>query len=367
MRLMLLGGPTKHPCCSAFGVRAGTYSGRCSSSKAAVPCCSVFVTAGTQEHEELIGELLEALDDLGVDARRDGDAVSVDGVRSVPLLVARAHPTPAELHSLVGEARGRGPAVVVADRISDAGRDVLRAEGWGWLDRRGHLRLWAPGVRVEAPLRTIAGERPTSGNLWTTVGLEVALHTLVHPGDEVTARRVAPEIGRSVGATHELVARFTAAGLIGQAHPTAAAAGPLLGDRGELARRRLDPAAGVDPRRRGQGRRSRPGARRRAGGDTRRRPGRRRRSAPRTLLRALGLGAATAARSGRPRRAPTRCWVRRSPVDWIPLHDEHPPDDEHPWSVAAPMLCAVRLAADPARGREIVEDWGIVPGEGAVL
>jgi hypothetical protein len=59
---------------------------------------------------------------------------------------------------------------------------------------------------------------------------------------------------------------------------------------------------------------------------------------------------------------PTRCWVRRAPVSWLPLNDDHPPDDEHPWSVAHPVLCAVRLAADPARGREIVEDWGIVPG-----
>jgi hypothetical protein len=25
-------------------------------------------------------------------------------------------------------------------------------------------------------------------------------------------------------------------------------------------------------------------------------------------------------------------------------------------------VCALRLAADPARGREIVEAWGIVPG-----
>jgi hypothetical protein len=48
-------------------------------------------------------------------------------------------------------------------------------------------------------------------------------------------------------------------------------------------------------------------------------------------------------------------------VQWVPLNEEHPPDDEHPWAVAHPVLCAVRLAADPARGREIVEDWGVVP------
>ena len=327
----------------------------------------MFVTAGTQEHEELIGELLEALDDLGVDARRDGDAVSVDGVRSVPLLVARAHPTPAELRSLVGEARGRGPAVVVADRISDAGRDVLRAEGWGWLDRRGHLRLWAPGVRVEAPLRTIAGERPTSGNLWTTVGLEVALHTLVHPNDEVTARRVAPEIGRSVGATHELVARFTAAGLIGRRTRL-----PLLPDlfwetaanwpdddwtprpvsiHDAGAKVGGDRVGGADLVRVDERAATLGGARVAAAGEL---PARCYVRSASALRRLRGLV---------DRDAPTRCWVRRSPVDWIPLHDDHPPDDEHPWSVAAPMLCAVRLAADPARGREIVEDWGIVPGE----
>lgn len=59
-----------------------------------------------------------------------------------------------------------------------------------------------------------------------------------------------------------------------------------------------------------------------------------------------------------------RTWVRMSPVRWLPLNDEHPPDAEHPWLVAHPIVCALRLAADPARGREIVDAWGIVPGGG---
>jgi hypothetical protein len=58
----------------------------------------------------------------------------------------------------------------------------------------------------------------------------------------------------------------------------------------------------------------------------------------------------------------TRCWVRRSPVVWLPENVEHPPDDGHPWRVADPIVCALRLARDPARGREIVDSWGIVPG-----
>jgi hypothetical protein len=45
----------------------------------------------------------------------------------------------------------------------------------------------------------------------------------------------------------------------------------------------------------------------------------------------------------------------------MPRNDEHPPDAQHPWHVAHPMVCALRLARDPARGREIVDQWGIVP------
>ncbi|MEZ5140755.1 MAG: hypothetical protein R2711_18880 [Acidimicrobiales bacterium] len=63
------------------------------------------------------------------------------------------------------------------------------------------------------------------------------------------------------------------------------------------------------------------------------------------------------------RDAPARCWVRPAPVRWLPINDDHPADDEHPWQVAHPLVCALRLAADPARGREIVEAWGVVPGD----
>jgi len=60
------------------------------------------------------------------------------------------------------------------------------------------------------------------------------------------------------------------------------------------------------------------------------------------------------------REQPTRTWVRVPPVRWLPLNDEHPPDEAHPWEVAHPVVCALRLASDPSRGREIVESWGIV-------
>lgn len=57
-----------------------------------------------------------------------------------------------------------------------------------------------------------------------------------------------------------------------------------------------------------------------------------------------------------------RTFLRMSPVGWLPELQGFGPDADHPWHVAAPMVCALRLARDPARGREIVEDWGVVPG-----
>ncbi|MFN7151673.1 MAG: hypothetical protein ACK4V6_19615, partial [Microthrixaceae bacterium] len=244
----------------------------------------------------------------------------------------------------------------------DAGRDVLRDQGWGWLDRRGHLRLWAPGLRLESDVRTGAEAAPAGGNMWTTVGLEVALHALVHPDRPVTARRVAPELSRSVGAAHEMIARFVSHGLIGpRTHKallpdlfweTAAnwpdddwvpLAAPI-----EDAAARLGPGelVRVDERAATLG-----GARIAAAGAL---PARCYVRSPAAVRKLRALA---------DRDEPTQCWVRRSPVAWIPLNDEHPPDDAHPWAVAHPVLCAVRLAADPARGREIVEDWGVVPGQ----
>jgi hypothetical protein len=319
----------------------------------------VFVTAGTAEHDELLADLVDEVRSLGLDARVDDGAIVLDGSRVVPVFCARAHPTPADLSQLLAEGAGRSPVVVVADRISDAGRDVLRAGGWGWLDRRGHLRLWAPGLRLESPLHRDAPSRPRGSNLWTTVGLEVALHAVVHPDQPCTARRVAPVIGRSVGATHERIARFVDEGLIGpRTHrplmpelfwETAAnwpdddwlplPLGPV-----ELAERlATTDLVRVDERAATLG-----GARIAAAGDL----------PARCYVRTAGL--LRRARNLADRDAPVRCWVRRAPVEWLPLNDEHPPDDAHPWQVAHPVLCALRLAADPARGREIVEDWGLV-------
>ena len=70
------------------------------------------------------------------------------------------------------------------------------------------------------------------------------------------------------------------------------------------------------------------------------------------------------ARSLVDREQPTRSWVRLAPVTWLPDNENYPPTDTQPWRVAHRVLCALRLAADPARGQEIVEAWGILSEAG---
>lgn len=330
----------------------------------------MFVTARTEEHQRLLAELVDALGAVEVPARVDDEVVVVEAARVVPNLVSRAHPTPADLREIVAAAPARRPALVIADRISDAGREVLRRAGWGWLDRRGHLRIWTSGLRLETPLPPGSGEPARSGptNAWTTVGLEIALAALCEPTTPVSARRVAARIGRSVGGVHELLGRFAEVGLIG-----AKTRRPLLPelfwetaaqwpDEGWVglpvdlhalaAKVGADELVRVDERAATLG-----GARIAAAGDF---PARCYVRSAAAMRRARSLAAGSGASSDRDGAA--RCWVREAPVRWLPVNEDHPLDAEHPWHVAHPLLCALRLAADPARGREIVDAWGVVPG-----
>ena len=323
----------------------------------------MFVTARTLQNAtraELLDELRAALATADIGATADGDGLVVDGTSMHPRIEQRAHPTPAALAALTETRPVSLPAVVVADRISDAGRQVLREAGWGWLDRRGHLRVWAPGVRVETSFDGDAPSTERAGNPWTTVGLEIALAALVDPTTEVTARRVAKVIGRSVGATHELIARFTDHGLIGQRTHL-----PLLPDLfwetsanwpddgwtplpipiAELAAiLETNDLMRVDERAATLG-----GARIPAVDDL---PARCYISSPRLLRRARALA---------DHDQPARCWVRPPPTRWLPEMPDAPSDPTHVWRPAHPIVSALRLAGDAARGREIVESWGIVP------
>ncbi len=112
--------------------------------------------------------------------------------------------------------------VVVADQITPAARDALAEAGWGWLDRRGHLGLLAGPVMIDmaiAPLIETSG-RPETLTLATSVGLDVAVALLSLANRKSTIRGLASFTGRSTGAVHRAMRGLRAENLIdADGHP----------------------------------------------------------------------------------------------------------------------------------------------------
>lgn len=260
--------------------------------------------------------------------------------------------------------------VVVAGRITDSARELLRGAGWSWLDLRGHLRLAADGLLVDAGLapvrRTARRREPFAGR----VGVEVAVAALLEPTQTMAVRRIAGQINRAPSSVSEVVSVMrdtdlvTAGGLPRTpqlfwelasvwkpAHVDVAALprdGGLLGalrvnlDESDTAGWALseDRAAVVY------------GAPAAIRGDH-----------PyvfyvpdeRVLRRAaqlLGPAHERGARAATLRVAPVSlvCSQRQNPTNYANLNAEV-------WPMARPLFVALDLAQDPGRGREILADW----------
>lgn len=102
--------------------------------------------------------------------------------------------------------------MVVADRVTGAGRELLDAAGWGWLDRRGHLRIMWPGIIVDIDVPSsrdpVASRAAFSGQ----VDREVAVLLLLTPDRPAGIRAMAKQLSR---APSSVSAAFTALGAEG--------------------------------------------------------------------------------------------------------------------------------------------------------
>lgn len=174
-------------------------------------------------------DLADALAQLGIESehRAGRPDLRVKAGRkwlSVDLSHA-AVPTIGSVQRLVGEAEAsaaRPAHVLVADRLSRAVRDRLREAGWGWLDRRGHVRLWAPedGVRIDTEVRPLRWSRDQDYRepLETRVGMEVAICLLLKPNAGVSVRALARELGRAPSAVSTTLKRLREAALVTDKH-----------------------------------------------------------------------------------------------------------------------------------------------------
>lgn len=106
----------------------------------------------------------------------------------------------------------------MAGSIPLPARAVLQEVGWGWFERRrGHVRLFGPGLRVEADVEPVVLTPPGPPALTTAVSREVAAAYLVQTSaaggtGAPTVRALAADTGCSVGGVSDALRGLRNAG-----------------------------------------------------------------------------------------------------------------------------------------------------------
>lgn len=155
--------------------------------------------------EDELRELLDAFARAKVppSARRDGQLV-VDG-QKLSIEIKRLSAVTPRVASGPGRPAKGTLGVVLADRISEEARRELASRGWGWVDRRGHLRVWMPGLRISTAIESRRTHAPDErlASVFPPVGIEVALALLEEPERDWSLSGLAARIGRAAGGISE--------------------------------------------------------------------------------------------------------------------------------------------------------------------
>jgi len=177
---------------------------------------------------EAAAELESALADLHIhaestnpDAHRADLIVDLDGHNVAVEIKTAAVPTAHQARSLVAQDRPHGEMVkvLVVDRLLSATQEILEEAGWGWLERRhGRLRLFGPGLRIDATVTPSLIPTGPSAPFTTPVSREVAAALLLAATDGEervpSLRRLAASTERSLGAVSNAVKGLRADGLL---------------------------------------------------------------------------------------------------------------------------------------------------------
>ena len=175
----------------------------------------------TEERDlDAAADLIQALDSIGVEAG-PGRGVDVDlvvrladGATLLLNVKALAAPSPSEVASLTARDRPAHYPVLVADRLVPASRRELNQAGWGWLDRRGHLRLRSGSLIIDTDVPGFDTRADRSRPvLETDVGLDVACAVLAYPDRWLSVRETVAITGRSLAAVHAALTGLRGAGL----------------------------------------------------------------------------------------------------------------------------------------------------------
>ncbi|MGW4065343.1 hypothetical protein ACWEGE_44140 [Amycolatopsis sp. NPDC004747] len=332
------------------------------------------------DRREAIDAVTSALTAVGIAVAPSAEDLAADleaEINGAPLNIdveVAATVTPGSLTSQLRRLSGtRHQAasvhLLVADRIVAAAREVLREQGWSWLDLRGHLHLSGPGVLVDTAVPT-APDVPRPVDLFAgKVALEVACALLITPERPGSVRQLARELSRSPSSVSTVMNSLREAQLIdSEGLPvtpqlfweTASAWRParttvarvaLLDDptiAGALHTGWIEPPTGVG-------------------------------WALTDTMAAAAYGAPAGVRAGYPpdfyvpdtttahraeillgvpiSEAARGATIRIAPVPQVCSLRFPASPGGPPWPLAHPLFVALDLAADPGRGREILEGW----------
>lgn len=169
--------------------------------------------------EAAIAELAAVLTELGFSAKSStGPDRRADLVLPGPILIevkASSRPDLAWLRRQLGDQPDESVLyVLVADQVDPGLRRELEREGWGWLDRSGHLRLVRDGLQVDRRIPSLVGpETAPVDPLARPTGLAVALR-LLEGFEAASVRELAAASGVSTGAAHSALIELTSLGLV---------------------------------------------------------------------------------------------------------------------------------------------------------
>lgn len=108
---------------------------------------------------------------------------------------------------LLTEPRPSGTTLlVVANRVTDAGRHVLTNRGSGYLDLRGRLALRTQQLMLDTDVEPIKPRSERTTALSGKAGLEVATAVLMQPERPPSVRELAREVKRSASTVSEVLA-----------------------------------------------------------------------------------------------------------------------------------------------------------------
>ena len=164
-----------------------------------------------------VEDLAAALGTAGLRIERAGKRslkVRFDDVRFDLDVFPAAYATGARADQLIHEPHPAGTVpVLVADRVTADAKDRLAEAGWGWLDRRGHLRVRSPGLLVDTKVPASIREGTAPGEpIRGRAGIAIAYRLLTHPEEPVSTTRSG--LGFAPSTISEALTRLRAAGLV---------------------------------------------------------------------------------------------------------------------------------------------------------